>query len=168
MSTLILVRHAKAEAPQHGLDDHERALTVDGRDAAGRLGERLKEMGLVPDLALVSSANRTVQTFKRMAALMGEVPVRVEDDLYESAGERYLSVVASAGDVATLLVVGHEPTTSHVAALLAGPGSLKRPLQRMAHGMPTSGAAILELDVAWDALEPRCARLVDVIEGKPL
>ncbi len=168
MPILILARHAKAEAPRSGLDDHARALTMEGRDAAGRLGERLKDLGLVPDLALVSSANRTVQTFKRMASQLGDVDSRIEEDLYESARERYLSVVATAGNPDTLLVVGHEPTTSHVTAFLAGPGSLKHPLQRMAHGMPTAGAAILELDLPWDQLDARCARLVDVIEGKPL
>lgn len=168
MPTLILARHAKAEAPRSGLDDHARALTLEGRDAAARLGQRLADMDLVPDLALVSSANRTVQTFKRMASLWGDVDSRIDDDLYESARERYLSVVAKAGSAATVLVVGHEPTTSHVTAFLAGPGSLKVSLQRMAQGMPTAGAAILEVDVPWDELDARCARLVDVIEGKPL
>lgn len=168
MPVLILARHAKAEAPRSGLEDHARALTLEGRDAAGRLGERLKDLGLVPDLALVSSANRTVQTFKRMASAWGEIDNHIEEDLYESARERYLGVVAGAGESQTVLVVGHEPTTSHVAAYLAGPASLKRPLQRMAHGMPTAGAAILEVDVAWAELDARSARLVDVIEGKPL
>ncbi len=168
MGILILARHAKAEAPQHGLDDHSRALTMEGREAAARLGERIAELGLAPTLALVSSANRTVQTAKLLLGAFGGAEMRVEDDLYESARERYISVVAAAGDASCVVVVGHEPTTSHVAAYLAGAGSLKRPLQRMAHGMPTAGAAVLEFDGAWDALEGRSARLVDVIEGKPL
>ena len=92
---LVLVRHAKAEAPQAGLDDHARALTLEGREAAARLAERLVEAGIVPDLALVSSSNRTLQTFKRMATVLGDTPMRVEDDLYESAGERYLSVLTA-------------------------------------------------------------------------
>lgn len=167
MPLLVLVRHAKAEAPQPGLDDHGRALTVAGREAAARLAARLVAAGIVPDLALVSSSNRTVQTFKRMATVFGDTPTRIEDDLYESAGERYLSVVAGAGDARVVLVVGHEPTTSHVAAWLAGPGSLKRPLQKIAQGMTTSGAAILEYDGAWADLDQRAARLVDVIDGKP-
>lgn len=166
MPLLVLVRHAKAEAPQAGLDDHARALTLEGREAAARLAERLVAAGIVPDLALVSSSNRTVQTFKRMAIVLSETPMRVEDDLYESAGERYMSVVTSAGDAHVVLVIGHEPTTSHVAAWLAGPGSLKRPLQKVALGMSTSGAAILEYDGTWAELDHRAARLVDVIDGK--
>ncbi len=168
MATLILARHAKAERPTHGLDDHERELLPEGVEAAMRLGERLAELGLVPDLILASSAARAKQTADALAAAFPGVQLRVEDDLYDAARERYLSVVMRAGDVQTVVVVGHEPTTSHVAAYLAGPGSLKQPLQRMAHGMPTAGAAVFELDVAWSALEARSARLVNVIEGKPL
>lgn len=166
MPLLVLVRHAKAEAPQAGLDDHGRVLTIEGREASARLAERLVAAGIVPDLALVSSSNRTVQTFKRMATVLGDTPMRVEDDLYESAEERYLSVIARAGDAQVVMVIGHEPTTSHVAAWLAGPGSLKRPLQKVAQGMATSGAAILEYDGTWAELDQRAARLVDVIDGK--
>ena len=166
MPTLVLARHAKAEAPQHGLDDHDRALSIQGREDAVRLAERLVEAGVVPDLALVSSSNRTMQTFKRMATVLADTALDVHDDLYECARERFLSVVQRAGDARVVIVIGHEPTTSHVAAWLAGPGSLKKPLQRVAHGMPTSGAAILEFDGAWADLGQRTARLIDTIDGK--
>ena len=163
----MLVRHAKAEAPHSGLDDHARALTLDGREASVTLAERLVAAGIVPDLALVSSSNRTVQTFKRMASVLTDTRLEVEDDLYECAGERYVSVVSRAASTGVVMVIGHEPTTSHVAAWLAGPGSLKRPLQKIAQGMTTSGAAILEYDGEWAHLGQRTARLVDVIDGKP-
>lgn len=166
MPLLVLVRHAKAEQSQPGVDDSQRALSLAGREAAVLLAERLTAAGIVPDLALVSPSNRTLQTFKRMATIVGDVPMRVEEDLYESAGERYLSVLARSGDAQVVLVVAHEPTTSHVAAMLAGSGSLKRPLQKIAQGLTTSGAAILEYDGAWEDLGSRTARLVDVIDGK--
>jgi phosphohistidine phosphatase len=168
MPTLILARHSKAEAPQAGLDDHSRALTMEGRDAAVRLAERLQAKGLRPEVALVSSANRTVQTFKRMATVFDGVELRIEEDLYECARDRFISVLARVGEVDTVLVVGHEPTTSHVAAWLSGPGSLKQPLQRVSLGMSTSAAAVLELDSPWQEIGPKGARLVDIVEGKPL
>lgn len=167
MPRLILARHAKAEAPQPALDDHSRALTQEGRDAAARLAERLDALGLRPDVALVSSANRTVQTFKRMASVWDAVDLRVEDELYECTRERYVSVVARVGQAETVLVVGHEPTTSHVAAWLAGQGSLKAPLQRVSLGMPTAAAAVVEFDLPWAEVGPRSGRLVDLVEGKP-
>ena len=141
---------------------------MEGRDAAVRLAERLQEAGYVPDVALVSSSNRTVQTFKRMATVLGGTRLQVEELLYECARESFVSVLAQLGDAETVLVVGHEPTTSQVAAWLAGPASLKRPLQRVAHGMPTASAAILEFDTPWAQIGSRAGRLVDVLEGKPL
>lgn len=149
-----------------GLDDHSRALTMEGRDAAARLAERLRSRGLRPDVALVSSANRTVQTFKRMATVWGEFPFHIDEDLYWSSGEQYVSALARVGDVDTVLMVGHEPTTSSVAAWLSGDGSLEHAVQRVSRGMPTAAAAILELDIPWVEIGERSARLVDVVEGK--
>ncbi len=166
MPRLILARHAKTETPQGGLGDHSRALTVQGRGDAARLAERLQALGLHPDVALVSSANRTVQTFKRMATVWDDVDLRIEDELYGCSVERLMAVVARVRDADTVLVVGHEPTTSHAAAWLSGVGSLKEPLQRVSHGMPTAAAAVLELDTPWAEIGPDCARLVDVVEGK--
>lgn len=166
MRLLVLVRHAKAEAPQAGVEDHARALAVAGREASVRLAERLKAAGIVPDLALVSSANRAVQTFKRMATVLGDIPLLVEDDLYESARERYMTALTNAGEAQVVMVVGHEPTTSHVAAWLAGEGSLKKPMQKIALGLTTSGAAVLEYDGEWSDLGRRSARLIGVIDGK--
>lgn len=167
MPTLILARHAKAETPQPGLDDHSRALTLEGRDAAARLAQRLHAIGLRPDVALVSSANRTIQTFKRMATVWEDVDLRIEEDLYDCARARFIALLARVSDADTVLVVGHEPTTSHVAAWLSGAGSLKQPLQRVSLGLPTAAAAVLELDTPWEQIGTRCARLVDVVEGKP-
>jgi phosphohistidine phosphatase len=126
----------------------------------------LQALGLHPDVALVSSANRTVQTFKRMATVWDDVDLRIEEDLYECGSERFMAVLARVRDADTVLVVGHEPTTSHVAAWLSGEGSLKEPLQRISRGMPTSAAAVLECDATWAEIGPRTARLVDVVEGK--
>lgn len=166
MPTLLLARHARAEAPRHGLSDHARELTDEGREHATRLGQRLAEAGLVPDLVLVSSATRTVQTWELISQSMPGVEARIEDDLYESAPGRYLAVVGTAGDATTVLVVGHEPTTSTVATTLAGPGSSTDALKRAARGMPTSAAAVLEGECSWADLGPRCARMTDLIKGK--
>ena len=139
---------------------------MQGRDDAARLAERLQALGLRPNVALVSSANRTVQTFKRMATVWDHMELSIEEELYECGSERFMTVLARVRDADTVLVVGHEPTTSHVAAWLAGEGSLKQPLQRVSHGMATAAAAVLEFDAPWAEIGPRCARLVDVVEGK--
>lgn len=166
MPTLILARHAKAEAPAPGLADTDRALELIGRKASTHLGQVLAEAGYAPDLALVSPAVRTQQTWKLMSAALAECPMVLDEELYETHVAGLLDVLRGVGDAQTVVVVGHEPTSSAAAAHLAGGGSDKAALQRVALGLPTGTAAVLEFDCAWDAISSRCGRLVAVLSGR--
>lgn len=161
---LVLLRHAKAE---HGgaHDDHNRALALEGRRQAGQVGAALRDAGLVPDLVLCSSSVRTRQTWDLVRAGLGaEVgDVQVLDALYEAGARDVLELVRGAGDaVRTLLVVGHEPTMSQAAAMLAGPGSDEAAQMRVRTGVPTGSWTLLEA-ARWDVLEPDGARLVRLV-----
>ena len=57
-----------------------------------------------------------------------------------------------------MLVVGHEPTMSQAAVLLAGPDSDPTTLARVRVGVPTASWSLLEVD-GWDALGPASASL---------
>ncbi|SEJ69587.1 SixA phosphatase family protein [Demequina mangrovi] len=166
MPTLILARHAKAEAPAPGLNDSDRALELIGRKASTRLGQVIAEAGLSPDLALVSPSVRTQQTWKLMSAALPDCDTRFEEELYETHVAGLLEVLNGAGDAETVVVVGHEPTSSAAAAHLAGPGSDKTALQRVAHGLPTGTAAVLEFDCPWSEITSRCGRLTAVLSGR--
>ncbi len=126
MKTILLMRHAKsdwtAEAP-----DAERPLAERGLKAAAKMGRLVSAAGCVPDRALVSSAVRTRETM-RLAAEAGAWtgPARITDALYEATVQAVLAEIqAEADDAATLVVVGHEPTTSQLAALLVGGGTFE-------------------------------------------
>lgn len=166
MPTLILARHAKAEAPAAGLADSDRALELIGRRASTRLGQVLAEAGYTPEVALVSPAVRTQQTWKLMAAPFGDCATVLDEELYETNVPGLLDVIRGAGDAQTVVVVGHEPTSSAAAAFLAGSGSDKTALQRVAHGLPTATAAVLEFDCPWESISSRCGRLVAVLSGR--
>ena len=59
------------------------------------------------------------------------------------------------------LVVGHEPTVSHVALGLAGPGATDRDaVDRISMKFPTSGIAVLRVPGGWARLELNSAELV--------
>ena len=123
MKTILLFRHAKSDwnvdAP-----DHERPLAARGRKAAAKMGRLVTASGSVPDRALVSSAVRTRRTIE-IAAEAGEWtgPARTTDALYEAAPEAVLAEIQREPDEAScLVVVGHEPTTSQLAARLVGGG----------------------------------------------
>lgn len=166
MPTLILARHAKAEAPAPGLNDIDRALALIGRKASTRLGEVIADAGYRPDLALVSPAVRTQQTWKLMSGALEDCAARTVDDVYETHVAGLVEVLHEAGDAQTVVVVGHEPTSSAASAHLAGPGSDKTALQRVAHGLPTATAAVLEFDVPWSEIGSRSGRLMAVLSGR--
>lgn len=163
---LVLLRHAKAEHPG-SLDDQLRPLALTGRKQATEVGTGLRAAGLVPDLALVSSALRTRQTWDLVRAGL-EVPAetaRLSDDVYAAGIRQLLGLLRGLDESAgTVLVVGHEPTVSQTAAALAGPGSDDAALARVRVGVATASYSVLEVPSAWAALEPDGARLLRVVD----
>lgn len=160
---LVLLRHAKAEHGQ--LEDWLRPLALKGRAQASGVGASLGRDGLLPDHVVCSAAIRTRQTWDlARASLPGEPgSVDINEDLYLADTRRVLEIVRAVGDdVATLLVVGHEPVMSQAAATLAGPGSDEAVLDRVRLGVPTATYTVLETDARWSQLEPDGARLVRV------
>ncbi|MBO3103003.1 SixA phosphatase family protein [Cellulomonas fengjieae] len=156
---LLLLRHAKAEHPDQ-IPDVQRPLSLVGRRQATQVGAGLAADGLVPDLVLCSASVRTRQTWELLRASLGAEPdVRYLDELY-SAGSRGLVdlVRAVPVEVRTLLVIGHEPTMSQTATLLAGPRSDPGTLARVRIGVPTASWSLLEV-ADWAALDEGAATL---------
>ncbi len=159
---LILLRHAKSDWPA-GVPDRRRPLGDRGRAEAPQAGRWLAASGLVPDLALVSSALRAQQTWNLVRAqLETEVPTRIEDALYETGVAGILELLQSLEDaVATALVVGHNPATENLALLLEDGSGPTEDRERMAGKYPTSAIAVLQLQVpTWAELDEDSARLV--------
>lgn len=162
MPTLLLLRHAKSSRDDPGLADHERPLARRGEKAARRMGRHLAESGLLPDLALCSTARRALDTWRLVAAELGQdVPERLLDGLYLASPGGLLRILRRVPDgVGRLLVVGHSPGLEGLALRLATDGP---ELARLREKFPTAALAVLELEGSWAALGPgRChlARLV--------
>jgi len=158
---LVLLRHAKAEHPA-GVEDHDRALALAGRRQASRLGAAMTAAGVAPDLVLCSSSLRTRQTWELGSVGLDARPrVELRDEVYAADGRSLLELVRQVDDeVATLLVVGHEPTMSFAAELLAGPGSDEAAYLRVQVGVPTASWSVLESDVPFSRWQASSATLV--------
>ena len=168
LTRIILIRHAKAEAPQLGLDDHDRPLTMQGRTAAAQLAEALVAAGVTIDVALVSSAVRAQQTWKRMADAFDGTESRVVESLYETHIGGVLAELTALEDLGCVAIVGHEPTISATASWLAGPGSNTKALQRVGNGMPTASAALLDFEGPWAELDHTGAVLTAICAADAL
>jgi phosphohistidine phosphatase len=149
---LLLLRHGKAAWPD-GVDDMDRPLARRGREAARRMGAYLAEEGLVPDLALVSPARRTEETWALVKPALAGVPARSEPRIYEAPAERLMSVVAGVEPaVGTLLLVGHNPGLEELLRLLI-PAEERYAQARLRSKFPTAGLAVVDVRSSrWDEI----------------
>jgi len=150
MHRLILMRHAQAEPNSPSGGDEARPLSAVGRNEALLMGRALAERGLKPDLALVSSAVRTRQTWEQMHDVLGDVEVRDEPRLYNAPADVLRGFVeASEEEAGCLLILAHNPGV-HVLAgdYLSESAASPAILDRLAGGFPTGAAALFTVDAA--------------------
>ena len=151
------MRHSKSDYPE-GVGDHDRPLAPRGEREAALAGDWLRDHVPTIDAVLCSSAMRTRQTLARSGIT---APVTYRDELYAATPGTMLAEINTVADsVSTLLVLGHEPTVSHLALGLAGPGSDHSATEGIRAKFPTSGIAVLGVDGAWAGVEPGSAELV--------
>jgi phosphohistidine phosphatase len=116
---LYLLRHAEAEP--HRPDDFSRALTESGRAQADRVGVFLSGHDIRPELILTSPVRRAKETALIVSRILG-----IEDPQlmpWLSCGmhpESALAELAGYSELNSLMIVGHEPDFSSLAALLLG------------------------------------------------
>ena len=151
MHRLILMRHAQAEAaPSGGGGDVARGLSPTGRSEALLIGRTLAQRGLTPDLALVSSAARTRETWELMHDAFGDVEVRTESALYNASTDLLRRFVeANEEQAGCMMILAHNPGV-HLLALEYLTESAASPAQfdRLSGGFWTAAAALFTVDVA--------------------
>ncbi len=156
---LVLVRHSKAA---RGMADVERPLTEHGEQMAADLARQLASRVVSLDLLLVSPAARTRQTARPLRDRMRPQDTRVEETLYSSGPAGVLEQLTLLDDeVRSVVVVGHEPTTSVLAHELDdGTSSLA---QQIEFGVPPATALVLTVPVSWSELGTGRAQLAEIL-----
>ena len=157
--TLYLLRHAKAGSPVAGQRDHDRALTGRGRREAAALGARYAGGPDLPDLAISSTAARAVQTAAlwAQAAGLSERRITRRDGIYLAEAEAVLRLIRSLDErLHRVLLVGHNPTFSELAAGLSG----------RFIALPTCAMAVLSIAGAWADVSASTAHLLRIDRGR--
>jgi phosphohistidine phosphatase len=140
MPILVLLRHSKTEP--HRSDDHSRRLTTRGRDDATQVRRWLSDQGVLPDRVVISTSVRTRETWE--LASVGDVTPEYDDRVYEASLSDLREVVGETSpDVATLVLVGHNPSIEQLAWALDESDAARALTDR---GMRTSGVAVFELN----------------------
>ena len=160
---LLILRHAKSSWAEEGLDDWERPLNERGERDAPRVGKRLREESLLPDLIITSDAVRaetTARTVARAAGYAGRIVLAPE--LFHASPGAIIDVIRNidASNARTIMIVGHNPGLEELVAQLTG--------ERI--DLPTAALVHISLPVdEWlDVSAARDATLLDVWRPRDL
>ena len=164
MQQLLLLRHAKSSWDDASQSDHARPLNARGRRNAAQLRAVLRDLGLVPDVVLVSSARRTLQTLEALSPWDETPIIEPMDGLYLAEAGRLRDVVRGVSEtVRSLMLVGHNPGLHEFALMLAGPNapaSRSEMAARMAQDFPAGAFAEFTVAGSWRSLGEGGGRLV--------
>lgn len=161
MRTLYLLRHAKSSWDHPNLADFQRPLSDRGRKAAPLIGKAMRENGFIPEIVISSPAERAKQTAGLVAeaAGIGDV-IRFNEIIYGAGTSEILDIVSALDDaVASVMLVGHNPTSENAVRVLTGEDER----------MPTAALAVIDLEIGrWNEITPGCGRLRKILRPKEL
>ncbi len=137
MKTLVLMRHGEAGDAAR---DHARPLSARGRQQCCATAAEIERRGLAIDRVLSSSAVRAVESARLVVETLG-LPdtIDVREALYLAEPATYAEAARGFGaDVATVLLVAHNPGLSDLASRIQGRHV----------GLSTAAVAVCELPIA--------------------
>ena len=153
--SLIIVRHAHTQDPVPGQDDHDRELTAEGKIAAKKSAEWLKEQGTVPKKIVASSAKRTQATAAAFAEVLLGNSGSFEDEsvLFRASENDLLDFIhTNFHQEDSILIVGHNPTATQFSIRM-GATSISY--------LPPASVVILSFEIEnWQELPFHSGKLV--------
>lgn len=119
--TLYMVRHAKSDWSVPGQKDIDRELNIRGRNDAPRMGRKLYDMQVKPDLMVSSPAERAKLTALYIAEqLKYDIEsIKYDEEVYEASVRSLLGVINSFEDkYEKIMLFGHNPAFTYLAEYL--------------------------------------------------
>src|SRR5579872_2445507 len=169
MRQLLLLRHAKSAWDDPRAADHERGLDARGRANAAAMGEAMRRLDLLPDLVLVSTAVRTLQTLAALEPWAQAPLVERLEVLYLATAPQIFKVLnAVAATVRSVLVIGHNPGLHDCAVQLSGMPEKDVAKDALVEKFPTAALAEFACPGPWRSLAPGGATLVRFIRPRDL
>jgi phosphohistidine phosphatase len=189
MHQLLLLRHAKSSWDDPKQADRDRPLNHRGQRAAAAIREAMQELGLAPDLVLVSPARRVLETLEALEP-WDETPLHEQiEALYLATPAQILGILRDVAEtVRSVLLIGHNPGMHDLAQSLIHKSLIHESLihesliheslihggaptdaaRRLAVGFPTGALAEFAVAGPWLRLGPGAARLTRFITPREL
>ena len=114
------------------------------------IAKALKAYNIIPDLALVSSARRTQETFACVGSVMGEIRADISETLYNADSAILRQAIEDHDqDANCLLLIAHNPGLPYlIADLLLESGAGADVIATIGQGFPTAAACVFQVDRA--------------------
>ncbi|MBX9853514.1 MAG: histidine phosphatase family protein [Cytophagaceae bacterium] len=141
LKNLFLARHAKSDWSVPGQKDFDRELNGRGRNDAPRMGKKLSEMDVKPDLIMSSPAARAKLTAEFIAEQLRYDTEKIifNEDIYEASVRSLLAIINElSDDYNKVMLVGHNPTFTYIAEYLT---------KKNIDNIPTCGIVNIEFNV---------------------
>lgn len=159
MTSLFLLRHAKAISAEPGMRDFDRPLHRRGIGECEFVARQMQALGLHPAHVLCSASRRTRETLDLVRqGWPFEAAITYSEPLYSAGAEGYLELIRCFENSRSLIVIGHNPSTEELAIHLAARGN-RAAIDTLMRGFPTGALAQLEFDGPFSRLEGRQATL---------
>jgi phosphohistidine phosphatase len=159
MTSLFLLRHAKAVHAEPGMRDFYRPLHRRGAEDCAFIAREMGKRGMMPSHVLCSASKRTRETLALVAKVLPQAAeITYSQQLFSADSEGYLQLIREFGDAQSLLVVAHNPCIEELAIGLVSRGD-RDAIDTLMRGFPTGGLAHLEFDGSFSELQRRSASL---------
>jgi phosphohistidine phosphatase len=161
MHQLLLLRHAKSSRDDPKMADLERPLNKRGRRATGTMRKAMLDLGLTPDMILVSPSRRTLETLAALEPWDDTPLVEQVETLYLASLPQLLDILRGVNEtVRSVMLIGHNPGMHELAMLLDGTSAANEARSRLAAGFPTAALAEFSVATQWRQLDATGTRLV--------
>jgi phosphohistidine phosphatase len=139
---LCIMRHGIAADRSIGQDDSKRPLTPEGRERMEKIAEGLLKTGFTPTWVLSSPYVRAFETARIVAGALRPAPALDVCEALEPGGtaEALISFLARRPEHRRVLVAGHEPDLSALAARLTGAA------RQVRFGFKKGGCCLIEFE----------------------
>ena len=114
------MRHAESSNDYRDLADHDRPLNARGLSDARRVADALAERGWLPQLVLVSSSTRTLETLEGMAPRIGGAKTDIRPEIYHAGISTLLIQLEDMLGEGTTMILGHNPGSEMLINHLTG------------------------------------------------
>ena len=167
MHQLLLLRHAKSSHKDKSLIDFDRPLAKRGRKDSIRIGNWLKDHGLMPELIISSPAKRARQTVKRVCKSLDidSASVQWEDCVYDANVRTLLKTLSEVPEeIDTVMLVGHHQGLESMILRMSRWSDIPADPKLI----PTAAVAHLEIEGPWSDIRKCQASLKSIARPRNL